>query len=339
MSDGNASAPGAAPAAAPTQGAPTSTQQAEPKKPAPQQPAAPSWSEKDDIELLERIKRSPYAKLKVNGKEEGIESIEDLKRRNLDAMRGRGANRVVEETKKVAEEGRKAKEAFEQHSRLLERARRGDTSALRELGLVPDVERQRAQEEFDALPPALQQVVLQNQELAQRLAEKEAAEQKQLTERQQAEAEKAKRDVLERAKAVLPELMADIREEFMDVDLPDVLTVMESLRSEGARLGIDYDVSHIKTLVTQLREGGVDSRISQMKPAAAAKRLGPILATMKPSEMKAALGEHFMPIAKAISKAYVAAVRGERDKPITTAASEAPKPAVKPTPLSPFRWK
>ena len=52
-----------------------------------------------------------------------------------------------------------------------------------------------------------------------------------------------------------------------------------------------------------------------------------------------AIYDDFLPIAKAISKAYVAAVRGERDKPITTATSEAPKPAVKPAPLSPFRWK
>ena len=104
--------------------------------------------------------------------------------------------------------------------------------------------------------------------------------------------------------------------------------VMETLRSEGAKMGVDYDASHVKLMVEQLREGGANGRVKQMKPEAAAKNLAPLMAGMTGSQMKAALGEHFLPIAKAISKAYIAAVKGERNKPAQSAQQrqdEAPK--------------
>jgi len=322
LSDGAAGAPGAVPAApaAAAQGAPA---QAKPKVVEPQ-----SWGEKDDSDLLERFKRSPYGKLKVNGKEEVIESIEDLKRRNLDAMRGRGANRVVEESKKAAEEGKRASEEAKALKSALDRARRGDTSALRELGLVPDDERQRAEQEFSRLPPEVQDVLRQNLELSEKLTARERAEQERTQQEELTVKERRKQEVLQRAKSFLPELMADIREEYADVDLPDVLQVMETLRSEGAKMGVDYDASHVKLMVEQLREGGANGRVKQMKPEAAAKNLAPLMAGMTGSQMKAALGEHFLPIAKAISKAYIAAVKGERNKPAQSAQQrqdEAPK--------------
>lgn len=334
MSDGAAGAPGAAPAAAPAT-APQGNAPAQAKPKAVEAP--PAWSEKDDSELLERLKRSPYGKLKVNGKEEGIESIEDLKRRNLDAMRGRGANRVVEESKKQAEEGKKAAEEAKALKTALDRARRGDVAALRELGLVPDDERQRAEQEFSKLPPEVQEVLRQNLELQERLTAREREEQERAQKEEMTVKERRKQEVLARAKSFLPEIMADIREEYADADLPDVLQVMETLRSEGSRLGVDYDASHVKLMVEQLREGSVNGRIKQMKPEAAAKNLAPMLASMKPNEMRAALGEHFLPIAKAISKAYIAAVKGERNKPAQQQqqrTEEAPKPRM---PLMPGR--
>ena len=334
MSDGAAGAPGGAPAATPA-GAPQSNAPAQAKPKAVEVP--PAWGEKDDAELLERLKRSPYGRLKVNGKEEGIESIEDLKRRNLDAMRGRGANRVVEESKKAAEEGKRAAEEAKALKAALDRAKRGDAAALRELGLVPDDERQRAEQEFSRLPPEVQEVLRQNYELSERLTAKERAEQERAQQEEMTLKERRKQEVLQRAKSFLPDLMADIREEYADADLPDVLQAMEALRAEGAKLGVDYDASHVRLMVEQLREGGVNGRIKQMKPEAAAKNLAPMLASMKPNELKSALGEHFLPIAKAISKAYIAAVKGERNKPASSAPQrpeEAPKPR---TPLMPGR--
>ena len=333
MSEGATS--GAPGAAAPTAAATTPANTPPQAKSKPVD-ATPAWGEKDDAELLERFKRSPYGKLKVNGKEEGIESIEDLKRRNLDAMRGRGANRFVEEAKKTAEEAKREAGEAKALKSALERARRGDGAALRELGLVPDDERQRAEQEFSKLPPEVQEVLRQNYELSERLTARERAEQQRVQQEEMTLKERKKQEVLSKAKSLLPELMADIREEYADIDLPDVLQVMETLRSEGARLGVDYDATHVKQMVEQLREGGVDGRMKQLKPDAAAKRLAPTLAAMKPNELKAALGEHFMPIAKAISKAYVAAVKGERNKPAAGSSSAPTRPAETQKPRGPL---
>jgi hypothetical protein len=337
VSDGAAGAPGAAPAAAPAatqQGAPPAATQVKPKANEP-----PAWSEKDDAELFERVQKAPWARVKVNGRDEPIKSKDDMMRVITDAQRGRGANRVVEESKKAAEEGKRAAEKATRLEEALERARRGDAKALRELGLVPDDERQRAEREFSQLPPEVQEVLRQNYELSERLTAKERAEQERAQQEELTIKERKKKEVLDRARSVLPELMSDIREEFADVDLPDVLQVMETLRSEGSRLGVDYDVQHIKLMVEQLREGGINNRIKQMKPEAAARNLAPMLAGMKANELKAALGEHFVPIAKAISRAYIAAVKGERNKPQQQQQSreeEAPKQR---TPLSPFRFR
>ncbi len=106
MSDG-AGAPGGAAPVAPA-GQPTTHVQSK-TPPAPKAPKtdAPSWSEKDDADLIERFKRSPHGRLKVDGKDEPIDSIDSLKRTLLDAQRGRGANRLVEQTKKEAAEAKK----------------------------------------------------------------------------------------------------------------------------------------------------------------------------------------------------------------------------------------
>lgn len=314
-----------------------------PAKPAAE--AAPSWSEKDDAELLERLKRSPYAKIKVNGKEEGIESLEDLKRRNLDAMRGRGANRLVEETKKEAEEAKAAKSRLEQYEKLLGAARKGDMRAIRQLGLLQDAERQQQEEALSKLPPEVRAIVEENQTLAQRVREAEEAKLADQRKAEQMAAQKAREEVLAKARSYIPELMSEVREEFADVDLPDVLRVLEDLREEGARLGVDYDVSHVKLMVKRLRENGVDMRMQQLQPAAALKRLGPVMAKMKSEELASALGEQFEPIARAMSAAYVSHVKRVKRVKATPPAVHGAKPAQAAAasppkqPLSPFRFR
>lgn len=345
----------AVPAATSAQGQQTQQSQAKPpaaevakfdKKPADTKPAAksepPAWSEQDDADLLERLKRSPYARIKVNGKEEGIESLEDLKRRNLDAMRGRGANRLVEETKKEAEEAKAAKARLKHYEDTLAAARKGDMRAIQQLGLLQDAEARQQEEALAKLPPEVRAIVEENQSLAQRVREAEEAK---LADQRKAESlaqQKHREEVLAKAKSFLPELMSEVREEFADVDLPDVLRVMEDLRDEGARLGVDYDVSHVKLMVQRLRENGVDMRLQQMQPAAALKRLGPVMAKMKSEELASALGEQFEPIARAISAAYVAHVKRAKLAPATSASAKpaVAAPAVAPRqPLSPFRFR
>lgn len=310
------------------------------KTEAKSEPAA--WGESDDNDLLERLKRSPYGKIKVNGKEEGIESLEDLKRRNLDAMRGRGANRVVEEAKKEAEEAKAAKAKLDQYEKTLSAARKGDMRAIHSLGLLQDAQQREQEEALSKLPPEVQELVRENQTLAQRVAEAERLKAEDAKKQETLAQTKAREEVIAKAKAFIPELMGDIREEFADVDLPDVLRVMEDLRDEGARLGIDYDASHVKMLVSRVRENGVDMRLSQLKPEVALKRLGPTLAKMKPEEMAKALGDNFEPIMRAVSSAYVAHVKKQKLAGATTqqAQQKTQPPAPQPRqPLSPFRFK
>lgn len=335
MSDAPVAAPGgAAPAAAPAQ-APATT-----APPKPKAPGAPSWGEKDDAELIERIKRSPYGKLKADGKEEHIDSPDALKRLLLDAQRGKGANRLVEQTKREKAEAEKMAAEAKQERALLERARRGDKAAARELGLIPDDERQREQQEWESLPPEVKALVQQNQELANRLKEREEAERKTLAEREEAKKRETRESTLKRAKEMATEVLKDVREEFHDVELPDVIMAMEALRESGLKMGVDYNAEQLRAYVEQQREESVWGRVSRTKPDVALKRVAPLLKSLKADQLEGLLGEDFVPIAKLISAAWLGHhKRKSAPKPQGAAAASAAEPQRKPPePLSRFRF-
>lgn len=338
MSDGAIAAP--VQPAPPAQAAPATP--VDPKAPKtaakPDPKAPPSWSEKDDADLVERLKRSPY-RVKADGKEEGLDSVDSLKRTLLDASRGRGANRLVEGTKKEKEEAAKVRAEAESMRDLVTRARQGDKAARRELGLIPDEERQQTEQEWEALPPEVKALVKQNHEMSERLRQAEEAKAKEMEERTAAE-KKAQRDsTLKAAKENAKTILADIKEEFLDAELPDVITAMEALKAESLKFGRDYTVDELKLYVEQMREGGSDGYLKRMKPEAAVKRLAPILKGMTPEALEAALGDDFVPLAKAISKRWVARVHGEKNKKQAAVEKEEKREESKPrTPLMPFRF-
>ncbi len=340
MSDG-AGAPGGAAPVAPA-GQPTTHVQSK-TPPAPKAPKtdAPSWSEKDDADLIERFKRSPHGRLKVDGKDEPIDSIDSLKRTLLDAQRGRGANRLVEQTKKEAAEAKKMAEETKAERELIARARKGDPQARRELGLIPDEERQRTEQEWAALPPEVQAVIRENHEMAQRLKAHEDEKSASLKERE-ANEKKATRDAtLKTAKELSASVLKDVREELYDVELPEVLLAMETLKASGARLGKEYTTEQLAAYIEQQREAGVWERVGRTKPAAALQRIAPMLKGLKPAELQEALGEHFVPLAKLFSAQWIAHNKAGKAraaaKPAGTAAPvEQPK---KSEPLSPFKFR
>lgn len=297
------------------------------------------WSEKDDAALTEMLKRSPHSKRKVNGKEETISSLEDWKRWVMDSQRGVGANRVVEEAKKQAEAGRTAEEKLKAMEARLERVKKGDRDALRELGFDDGSEKQ-TQDALASLPPEVQDIVRANQEMARRLQEHEAEKQRQAQEKEQATVKQTREATLAEARQLLPELLADIQPEHYEAELPGLIFAMTKLKSEGSRLGVDYTVEQLREYVGRMRDAGIGERVSRMKPGAALKMLGPTLKSLKPDELVEALGEDFMPLGRVFSEAWTKHWRKRREAPpVAQQRIEEKKPAEKPKPLSPMRFK
>lgn len=345
MSDGatgGAPAGGAAPAVAasgatPTQTAPKTTEAKTPKTPA--KPEAPSWSEKDDADFVERLKRSPYSKLRVDGKDEVIDSIDAFKRTLLDAQRGKGANRVVEQTKKEAAEAKAAKEEAAAIKHAIERARKGDKTALRELGLIPDEERIQAEQEWQKLPPEVQEIARTNYELAERLRQVEEEKAAELRQREETAKKQQRDETLKRAKELSASVLKDVKAELYDVELPEVLLAMETLKAAGSRLGVDYTPEQLAAYIEQQREASVWERVGRTKPDVALKRLSPILKSLKPGELRAALGDDFPALGKLFAAEWMAYHQGKKDKPaVATGTPNQPAPAKKPEPLDPRRF-
>lgn len=337
---GDGAAPGGAAPAGGAPGAPPAQTQTKPT-PKPPQDTAPAWSERDDAELIERVKRSPYGKLKVDGKDEAIDSIDAFKRMQLDAQRGKGAKRFVEETKKEVEAAKREAAEAKAERELIARARKGDLQARRELGLIPDEERQRTEQEWEALPPEVKALVQQNHEMAQRLKQREEQEAQTLKERQEAEKKAARDATLKRASELAPQVLKDVKEELYDVELPEILLAMETLKASGARLGVDYTPEQLAAYIEQQRDAGVWERVGRAKPGAALKRIAPLLKSLKPGELMEHLGDDFPVLAKIFSRAWIDYHNGRKAKaaqaqqqPATT--SEAPKPRA---PLSPIRFQ
>ena len=327
--------------------APAATGGAAPAAPAaPSTPGAatqgetPSWSEKDDATLFETVKRAPWAKYKVDGKEVSISSPDDIKRLIVQSQRAGGAQKIAEEAKREKAEAAAAREEAKAIKQALDAARRGDAEALRALGLIPDDERQKAEEEWSKLPPQVQQILRQNEEYRSKLQELADREAKTLKEQEESK-KKAERDSqVKQAKEWIAELLTDIDPKNLDHELPDVLSVLESLRASGLRNGRDYTKDHFKALLTEARESRVFSQVARMKPEAMLSRLGPQLATVSADQLETALGEHFVPFAKAVSAAWLKHHKrggaAKQAQPVVEAEKKPAEPQRQAKPLFPW---
>ncbi len=254
---------------------------------------------------------------------------------------GKGAKRFVEQTKKEVEAAKKEAAEAKAERELIARARKGDPQARRELGLIPDEERARTEQEWEALPPEIKNLVKQNHELAQRLEQHEKEEAKTLAERQEAEKKAQTTATLAKAKELSTAVLKDVRAELYDVELPEVLLAMETLKASGARLGVDYTPEQLAAYIEQQREAGVWERVSRTKPNVALKKLAPVLKALKAGELQDALGDDFPALGKLFSEAWIAYHKGRKAKAASASARPAgqpEEPAQKRAPLSPFRF-
>jgi hypothetical protein len=242
--------------------------------------APPTWSEKDDGELISLIKRSPHGKLKVDGKEEAIDSIDSFKRLLLDASRGRGANRFVEQTKKEQAEAKRVREEAEGLLGVFRRARDGDAEAFAQLGLTAPEQRKAQEEAFSKLPPEVQELARENEELRQ--AERKRAEdaKKREAEEHGKKREAQKAAAIAKAKEYVREVLRDLKEENYDVELPEIIAAMHALHETGTRIGRDYTPEQLAAFVTQRRETSFGSRFAALKPDAQLKLALPALKSL-----------------------------------------------------------
>lgn len=268
MSEGaTGSAPAAAPAAAPAQ----STAPVEKKD------GAQEWSDADDAEVFSRLARAPWAKVKADGKETPIKSKEDFLAFAMDASRGRGANKLVEETKKEREAARKEKAETESFKAMLRRAQEGDSEAFEKLGLSAPEKRKAEMEAFEKLPPEVQELVRENMTLKQRQQQEAAAAKAREAEEQGRQKEARKAETLQKAREVAKDLLKDVKEELHDVELPEIVAGMRELLQTGMRIGRDYSPEQLARFVQERRTAALDSRVSTLTPAAQMRLVLPTL--------------------------------------------------------------
>lgn len=344
MSDG---AVGGAPAA-PAPAADATTQAdpkgapgvVKPKKgkaaPAPSPEPAP-WGEKDEAAFFELFKRSPHSKMKVDGKEHTISSKEDFERMRLDAIRGRGASRLVEETKREAADAKRDREEATAFRDLVKRAQAGDKEARRALRLIPDDEAEEAQRNWDALDPRIKAVIERNRELETQAEERQRKDEEAQQSEKQRKREAMKAELLAKARAHAAEILADVRPESMDVELPNIIAAMRHLHDRKLRLGVDYGVEQLKQLVSDERTRSIDERIATLKPEAVLKHATKALRELKPEQLQELLGGDLDELGRLFSRAYIERHRAAKNKPppAQSRPSEPPRP---PQPLSKFRF-
>ena len=332
MSDGTGGAPaGGAPSTAPA------TAPADAPK-----DAAPQWGDKDDADLFERVSRAPWAKLKVNGKDEPIKTRADMDRVLNDAQRGRGANRVVEETKKAREEAAQEKAEAARERSLVKRAREGDPAARRELGLIPDTEKEEQRRQWEALDPEVRRVLERNHELETKEEERSRKE-TQRNEEEQAGKTKLQRDkLLTDALGYAKDILKDVKAESYDVELPDVISAMRALTEAGQRLGVDYDAAMLGRFIEEQRAISLEGRLANLKPDAALRKMLPHLKALKSTDLESALGQDFDAVTKVFAEAQLARWRAGKRKAAQQGGlqqnqkREEEAPAVRP--MSPMRF-
>ena len=334
MSETAAAPAAAAPAAAPA--ASTAPPPAAAKADASSLPEAAAWDDKTEAEFLGLLKRSPYGKLKANGKEETLDSAEKLKSVLRDATRGRGAKQVVEAANKEKAEAAKAKE----EAALYRKALQGDTEARKALGIVDPAEAQAREQALAEVPPEVRAVIEQNEALQAQVAEfkaqQEQAQKAEEERRTTALRDQVRTEALGFAKSLVETLGTGDEAEAL---LPYTLQAMHDLGAEGLKMGVDVSPEQVQQLARQLFEQEGVGRVEKLAPksflGAALKRLE----TMPVKDVVAGLSPKMrVAIAKELAQQRVAAKQAAQPKPAEPQTSERPSTSTMPQPMSPFRF-
>jgi hypothetical protein len=326
-----AAAPAAAPAAPSAAPAQTSAAPADAKAP----PTEAAWDNEQETQFLKMLSKSPYGKVKANGKEEAIDSADKLKALMLDAQRGKGATKLAEEAKREKAEAAQAK----QQADLAMRALKGDAAALRALGITDPAEQQAREQALAEVPPEVRAVIERAEAAEARIAEFEAreAEAKQAEEQRRTMAvrDQVRTEALGFAKSLVESLGTGEEAEAL---LPYTLRAMHDLGAEGLRMGVDVSPEQVQQFARQLFDADGVQRVDRLAPksflGAALKRLE----TMPVKDVVAGLSPKMrVAIAKELAQQRVAAKTAAQPKPAEP-QSERPSTSTMPQPMSPFRF-
>lgn len=333
MSEAAAAAPAAAPAA-PT-AANATAPAADAKAPAIEAAKA-AWDDAQESQFLDLLKRSPYGKVKANGKEETLDSADKVKSLLLDASRGRGASKLAEEAKREKSEAAQAK----QQADLAMRALKGDAEARRALGLVDPAEQQAREQALAEVPPEVRAMIEQNEALQAQVAEFKAhqAQAKQAEEERRFEAQKTqvRTEALGFAKSLVETLGTGDEAEAL---LPYTLRAMHDLNAEGLQMGRDVSPEQVQQLARQMFEQDGVQRVDRLAPksflGAAMKRLE----TMPVKDVVAGLSPKMrVAIAKELAQQRVASKTAAQPKAAEAQTNDRPTTSTMPQPMSPFRF-
>jgi hypothetical protein len=331
VSEAAAAAPAAAPAAPSAAPAQTSAAPADAKAP----PTEAAWDNEQETQFLKMLQKSPYGKVKANGKEEAIDSADKLKALMLDAQRGKGATKLAEEAKREKAEAAQAK----QQADLAMRALKGDAAALRALGITDPAEQQAREQALAEVPPEVRAVIERAEAAEARIAEFEAreAEAKQAEEQRRTMAvrDQVRTEALGFAKSLVESLGTGEEAEAL---LPYTLRAMHDLGAEGLRMGVDVSPEQVQQFARQLFDADGVQRVDRLAPksflGAALKRLE----TMPVKDVVAGLSPKMrVAIAKELAQQRVAAKTQAQPKPAEP-QNERPSTSTMPQPMSPFRF-
>lgn len=243
-------------------GAANKAEKAEVKPQNATQPAeGDEWGEEQDKQLAsllsKKSKKDPAFRLRHKGEEKALESLDDLKTAILDAQRGRGANKLVEEAKKEREAISQQKaqmdavrQAFESGDPELAEAALKFLAGDRAYDLAQSVAERRKQEvdEYEGMSPRERALMERNKALEsefQRVQQLETQQKQEALERQkQAKIKEVSAQAREKTVALLKEL--NLSEDAMAVYGPHVVSVMREARELGQEVGTEITFEQVK---------------------------------------------------------------------------------------------
>lgn len=328
MSDGS-TAPSAAPAAggAPSAANTNTETRSDPKSNTQQQgggadktakpgqiaaPEGSTWTEEKKKQFFELAKESPY-RAKFKGQEKAIDSEESIREILNHAQRGIGGTKLAEEKNRLEAELTQHRSELEKHRALVERAKKGDFAARKELGLVPQQELRQRADEWENIPEPVRELYEERERLAAEKAELQkkwdAREQEETQKREAAALSQAKRVAMTETHRVLQAI--GMTEQNSERLMPFVAGAIADLREHGLELGVDMPpeliVSRFKEMVGEFDESMFDGLAAERSVPMLEKKLeamddATILKTLSPKMANR--------IARAVAKAQTARRNG-----------------------------
>lgn len=265
-----------------------------------------SWDEEVEGPALAKLlakksKTDAAFRFRHKGEEKPIETLDDLKNIILDAQRGRGANKLVEETKKE-------REAIAQQKQQMEAIQQAFASGDPELAeaalqflagdkaydLAQSVAERRKQqtEEYAGLSDREKQLLERNKALESEFrrlqAEEARVKQEQIQKQKDAQIKQISEQARQNTKALIESM--NLPEETMVAFGPHVVSVMREAIELGQEVGRDIPFEQLLPLAKERAIQSVIEPVRQLSPKAVVDIFGPQFIIAASKELMARQG-------------------------------------------------